>query len=96
MLCPHCNYDLDGELIYETFIKKGYSEERSIEIAEMYGATKTSGKWQNEISVSEGYTGEFLYYMCPACKGRWKENLRVRKVSEWQHAKVQKDLYENK
>lgn len=75
--CPNCKVDLEGDLIYDTFIGKGYSPEKALETAEMYGATKTTGRWDRRIGH---YSMEFdrtVGWECPDC-GHYKKLGRGR------------------
>lgn len=72
MICPNCNANLEGGLIYETFFEKHGDEHKALEIAEMYGATKTEGHWGREIGIYDLYKDRTVAYECPDCKHRWK------------------------
>lgn len=70
--CVHCNFDLNGEMIYDYFLEKYDGDWKSaLATASMYGATKTTGRFGKEIYVKFYNTdGEKLepYFMCPECK----------------------------
>lgn len=42
--CPNCNLDLDGGLIWDFFYKDTGVAALADKYAEMYGATRTTGK----------------------------------------------------
>jgi hypothetical protein len=80
--CPHCGFDLNGELIYEYFLKTPEwiplerlnampLEEAALETAKMYGATKTEGRWRNDIAIYDIAEDKTVEYECPECLGRW-------------------------
>jgi len=73
--CPHCDSDLNGEWIYQYFL--GHfegNEEKALDTALMYGATKDSGRFGRQIYVKE-YTDDYKhkhnYWKCPDCGGAW-------------------------
>ena len=71
MICPSCKSDLDGDLIYETFIGQGMTPEKALETANMYGATETSGWWGRVIGISCMDQDRTVEWMCPDCGHRW-------------------------
>jgi hypothetical protein len=71
MNCPHCDADLTGPLIYDTFIKHGDSPEEALRKAEMYGATKTTGTFDLQIGVYSLETDRTESWRCPHCMGEW-------------------------
>lgn len=71
-LCPKCDAALDGDLIYETFLEKYEGDEsRALEAAEMYGATKTTGRWSRRISLYDISHDRTTAYRCPDCGHEW-------------------------
>lgn len=71
MHCPNCKNDLDGRSIYETFFEKYGDEEKALEIAAMYGATKTEGRWGRQIAIYDIHRDRTVAYRCPDCGHRW-------------------------
>ena len=71
MICPGCHTDLDGDLIYETFIGQGMTPEKALETAKMYGANETTGRWGREIGMSCMERDRVVEWMCPDCGHRW-------------------------
>lgn len=75
--CPHCGFDLNGDLI---------ADKLGIETAiECYGGADK--RWRNEIGVEvpEVYDGT-LYYQCPKCDGtwhRWSPESGFQGKAEW-------------
>ena len=73
--CPHCSFDLNGEWIYEHFLKEYEGdEEKALETASMYGASKGKGRFGKEIyvkSYDKDYNKLEPYFQCPECKGTW-------------------------
>jgi len=67
--CPHCNADLDGGLIWDTFADSG--KEKADEIAAMYGATRSTGRWWRAIGIYSMERDRTVEYQCPACDGLW-------------------------
>ena len=72
MKCPVCNSNLEGGLIFDTFMEQYNDEAKALEAAEMYGATKTEGRWRREIGIEilGGYDG-ISYWRCPDCNAEW-------------------------
>lgn len=72
MICPNCEVDLDGDLIYETFFAKYGDEVRALRYAEMYGATKTEGRWGRQIGIYDYANDRTVAYRCPDCGHTWE------------------------
>ena len=72
MICPNCNSNLDGELIYDTFLERYGDEFKALEVAAMYGATKTEGRWGRGISIYSRELDRTVAYRCPDCGHDWK------------------------
>jgi hypothetical protein len=47
-------------------------EEKADALAEMYGATRTSGHWGRKIGFYNMATDRTEKYMCPDCEHIWK------------------------
>lgn len=72
MICPNCNANLEGDLIFETFLGKYFGdEEKALEAAAMYGATKTEGRWGREIGIYDMDEDAVIAWQCPDCKHQW-------------------------
>jgi len=69
MICPHCKSDLEGGLIWETF-NNLHGPEKADEYAEMYGATRETGRWGREIGLEYG-RDRVEEFMCPDCRWKW-------------------------
>jgi hypothetical protein len=69
--CPNCNLDFDGGLIYETFLEKYQDEEKALDAAEAYGATKTTGKWGKRIGIYDIESDMTTQWRCPECGHQW-------------------------
>jgi hypothetical protein len=69
--CPKCKTNLDGELIYKSFRDLGYNVSTAKERAEMYGATKTKGRWNRAIGIYDRAQDRTCAYECPECQHRW-------------------------
>jgi hypothetical protein len=72
MICPKCNINLEGELIYKTFLKKYKDKKKALKIAKMYGATSTKGRWGREIGISDMMLDKIIAWRCPDCCNEWK------------------------
>lgn len=71
MICPNCKTDLDGDLIYETFLAQGDTPEEALESAGLYGATETTGRWGRQIGQYDMETDRTSSWQCPDCKHVW-------------------------
>ena len=74
--CVHCGYDLTGDSIYETFLKQYGDENKALEVSEMFGATKESGRWGKAVYVKlydEDFNKLTPYYQCPSCREKCYE-----------------------
>jgi len=72
MICPHCNSNLEGGLIFDTFFKQYGDKEKALETAAMYGATETEGRWGRQIGIEvRGKYDGVSYWKCPDCETVW-------------------------
>lgn len=71
MICPNCNANLEGDLIFDTFLGKYGDETKALEVAAMYGATKTEGRWGREIGIYDIDEDAVIAWQCPDCKHQW-------------------------
>lgn len=71
MICPNCKTNLEGDLIFDTFLEKYGDEEKALEAAAMYGATKTEGRWGREIGIYDREEDAVIAWQCPDCKHQW-------------------------
>jgi len=71
MICPACKADLEGDLIFDTFMEKHGDEGKALKICEMYGATKTTGRWKRQIGIETPDYDGVSYWKCPDCNAVW-------------------------
>ena len=69
--CPHCNTDLNGGFIWDTFFERHGSEEEADRISKMYGASKGNGKWGRQIGIYDLDKDRTVSWRCPDCTGEW-------------------------
>jgi hypothetical protein len=69
--CPRCNADFDGDMIFDTFMRKYLNREKALETAEMYGATETKGRWGKKINIYDRDKDGTVAYQCHECKHQW-------------------------
>ena len=69
--CPNCNVSLKGGLIWDTFFKRYEDEAEADRIAEMYGATRTTGHWGRKIGIYCMDRDRTVAWQCPDCKLEW-------------------------
>lgn len=68
--CKHCGASFDGELIYETFLKQGKSEEEAKISASYYAGFSEYGlenRWGRQIGKYCMETDRTVSNMCPDC-----------------------------
>ena len=66
--CPNCGINFDGGLIWDTGMEIHNSEEKADEYAEMYGATRTTGRWGKNIGIYSMEEDRTVGFKCPECK----------------------------
>ena len=71
MKCPNCKNNLDGVLIYDTFLEKYGDEDKALETAKLYGATKTEGRWGRQIGIYDMELDRTIKWKCPDCNYEW-------------------------
>lgn len=69
--CPNCGVSLEGGSIWETFFKRYEDEAEADRIAEMYGATRTEGKWGRKIGIYCMEKDRTVAWQCPDCNHQW-------------------------
>lgn len=69
--CPNCNVSLKGGLIWDTFFKRYEDEDEADRIAEMYGATRTTGHWGRKIGIYCMERDRTVAWKCPDCDHEW-------------------------
>ena len=70
--CPACKADMDGGSIWQTMLEKSNgNEEEADRKAEMYGATRTSGRWGRKIGLYDMSRDATMAYQCPDCQFVW-------------------------
>lgn len=72
--CPHCGTGLDGDLIFDTFMKMYEGNiDKALRTAEMYGATDKNGmRWKREIALYSLEMDRTYAYRCPDCHQTWE------------------------
>lgn len=71
MNCPNCKANLEGGLIFDTFLEMYGDETKALEVAAMYGATKTEGRWGREIGIYDREKDRTVAWQCPECNHQW-------------------------
>lgn len=64
--CPHCDADMNGEYIWDTFAEK-HGDAEADRIAEMYGASKGHGRWGRQIGRYCTERDRTIGHTCPDC-----------------------------
>jgi rubrerythrin len=76
--CPRCKVSLEGSLIFDTFLAKYNNEERALEAAKAYGATKTEGRWSKKIGLYDQNIDRTVAWRCPNCGHEWPRDTSSR------------------
>lgn len=72
MICPNCGTDLEGEVVYDYFLKRTGNEEEAARHAVMFGATKENKKcFSNVIGIYSLESDRTTAFMCPECQYVW-------------------------
>jgi hypothetical protein len=72
--CPHCNSNMDGELIYDTFIEQGKTPEVALEYSKNYAGWEKHGlqnRWGRKIGIYSLNLDRTMEYQCPDCGKKW-------------------------
>lgn len=72
--CPSCNMDFDDDLIFDTFFEKYGNRKKALEVAEMYGATESKGRWGKQIGIYSMEKDRTVQFKCPECDHIWNRN----------------------
>jgi hypothetical protein len=73
--CPACKADMDGGSIWQTMLEQSNGDEAEADRkAEMYGASRTSGRWGRKIGLYDQKTDRTTHYGCPDCGHVWERN----------------------
>lgn len=71
--CPACNADLNGGSIWQTMLAQSSGDEAEADRkAEMYGATRATGRWSRRIAQYDRERDRTTHYCCPECRFIWK------------------------
>ena len=73
--CPHCNANLDGELIIDTFLEQGKDYDTALRYATMYSGWEQYGlenRWSNRIGIYCMDKDRTTHYKCPYCQKDWE------------------------
>lgn len=62
--CPHCDTDLKGQYIEESYIRDG-------KYAELCNRCGDKNHWRLETAWHDAKTGEMIGYICPVCRKGW-------------------------
>ena len=72
--CPHCNADLDGDLVIDSLIKFGYPQNEVIEYAKYYQGYSEYGEFNRftrKIGIYDVNKDRTIKWRCPDCKKTW-------------------------
>lgn len=75
--CPHCNADLDGDLVINYPLSQGKTMEEAIEYASCYVGWGEHGKenrWYRAIGQYDMIKDRTTHYICPDCNGKVSRN----------------------
>lgn len=70
--CPHCNANLDGDLVINYPLSQGKTREEAVEYVQSYEGWNEHGlhnKWGRQIGQSNG--DRITEWKCPDCNKSW-------------------------
>ena len=73
--CPHCNANLDGDLIIDYPLSQGESREEALNYAAMYAGWDEHGetnRWGRAIGLYCREKDCTIGYRCPDCNWVWE------------------------
>ncbi len=73
--CPHCNANLDGDLVIDYPKSQGETPEECLEYASSYAGWdqhKELNRWSRKISLYSLEKDRTTDYRCPDCEKEWK------------------------
>ena len=72
--CPHCNADLDGDLVINYPLSQGKSMGEAIEYAKYYTGWekhRVFNRWGRAIALYDFEKDRATAYRCPDCEKTW-------------------------
>jgi len=75
--CPHCNANLDGDLVINYPLSQDKTMEEAIEYASYYAGWdehKENNRWGRAIALYDRDRDRTTAYRCPDCSKTWEEN----------------------
>lgn len=69
--CPKCGFDFDGDLVVETFLNQGKSQEEAEETASHCAGFSKHGllnRWSRKIGIYDLHKDRTTNYQCPERK----------------------------
>lgn len=73
--CPHCNADLDGDLVINYPLSQGKTMGEALEYAKSYEGWKKHrafNRWGRAIALYDIDKDRTTAYRCPDCQGTWE------------------------
>jgi hypothetical protein len=73
--CPHCNANLDGDLVINYPISQGYTPDLVLEYASSYAGWSEHGeknRWGRAIALYDMRADRTVAYRCPDCEKTWE------------------------
>lgn len=73
--CPHCNADLDGDLVINYPISQGYTPDLVLEYASSYkgwNEHREKNRWGRAIALYSIEEDRTAAYRCPDCEKTWE------------------------
>jgi len=73
--CPHCNADLDGDLVINFPMRQGMSMDEALAYASMYEGWSEHGeanRWSRAIALYDRDKDRTTAYRCPDCNETWE------------------------
>lgn len=75
--CPHCNANLNGDLVIDYPLSQGKSREEALAYATSYSGWEEHGeanRWGRAIGLYSIEKDRTMAYRCPDCGQEWSRN----------------------
>jgi ssDNA-binding Zn-finger/Zn-ribbon topoisomerase 1 len=76
--CPHCNADLDGDLVINYPLTQGKTMEEAFEYASFYAGWdehKERNRWGRAVALYDIHKDRTAAYRCPDCEKIWDRSV---------------------
>lgn len=75
--CPHCNANLDGDLVIDYSLSQGKSKEEALKYSRFYDGWNEHGednRWDRAVGLYCEDRDRTIGYRCPDCNETWERD----------------------